>query len=56
MQRSRHVSSAVCSEVHKQHTNPLCEKNVDFVYLILGIPKVTTGLKNLIFKFLKITS
>ena len=35
---------AVCSEIHTEHINTLCEQNVEFVNVKLVVHKVTTVL------------
>jgi hypothetical protein len=35
---------AVCSEIHKEHINTLCEQNVEMLSVKLVVLTVTTGL------------
>jgi len=35
---------AVCSEIHKKHTNTLCGQNMEVLNVKLAVHKVTTGL------------
>jgi len=35
---------AVCSQIHRKHTNTLCGLNIDFVNVKLVVHIVTTGL------------
>jgi len=36
---------AVCSEIHTNHINTVCAKNVELFILSLVVNKVTNGLK-----------
>ena len=44
---------AVCSEIHKKHTNTLCGQNVELLNVKLAVHIVTTGLERVKFLFYK---